>query len=747
MRAAVLTAASVALTSIVLANAWTQRQQFYPSVVYITKSNPSMAVIYLQSLVLVILMGKLMRKVFFGQLRAAEFEHLMERSWYAVTETCLAFTVFKDDFSPKFVALFTLLLFLKSFHWLAEDRVDYMERSPVITILFHLRVLSLALVLASLDMFFIQHAYTSTLTKGPSVQLVFGFEYAILLTIIINLIVKWVLHSIDLHSENPWENKAVFMLYTELFIGFIKVLLYILFFVIMVRIYTLPLFAVRPMYLTMRAFKKAFNDVVLSRRAIHNMNTLYPDATAEELANTDNVCIICREEMTVPSLTKKLPCGHIFHRNCLRSWFQRQQTCPTCRMDVLRASGSATAGAGQPAAAAAQQHGPQQHPQVGQQPAQMIFQQQMAALRNNLEALQRQRQQGQPPAGNTVPQPQAQEAAAPQNPGVPNFMNLMAGGVPPFPFNPPPQPQQQPQTGATTTTIGQSTAPTSNTASSTSPGATAGSPAGGPRPPFMFPPFPFMPFTVPPPQPPPNFSGMSEAELRAMEGTERTNVEARIRCLRNIQVLLDAAVMEMQQYSAVVARHNIVTPVPQTPVSSPPSTSTSGVASSTSASSTSDVASSSATSAVASSLSAVVSSTSGVASTSASGTASNFIEENKPVMRQKCDSTTTSTVVTSSTSSNKSISSSVTSSNISQTSNLSGLRPASETGARPKSSLIVPTSPSIPVQSETLTNGKNNNVNDLKEEDKTDNSDQEQIRQRRLAVFEEQKKRLMKKGT
>ena len=39
---------------------------------------------------------------------------------------------------------------------------------------------------------------------------------------------------------------------------------------------------------------KAFNDVVLSRRAIHNMNTLYPDATAEELESSDNVCIICR---------------------------------------------------------------------------------------------------------------------------------------------------------------------------------------------------------------------------------------------------------------------------------------------------------------------------------------------------------------------------------------------------------------------------------------------------------------------
>ena len=37
------------------------------------------------------------------------------------------------------------------------------------------------------------------------------------------------------------------------------------------------------------------------------------------------------------SSSKKLPCGHIFHTACLRSWFQRQQTCPTCRLNILRA--------------------------------------------------------------------------------------------------------------------------------------------------------------------------------------------------------------------------------------------------------------------------------------------------------------------------------------------------------------------------------------------------------------------------
>ncbi|KAL6267796.1 hypothetical protein P5V15_000867 [Pogonomyrmex californicus] len=65
----------------------------------------------------------------------------------------------------------------------------------------------------------------------------------------------------------------------------------------------------------------------MSGRVIRNMNTLYLDATTEELAATDNFCIIC---------CKKLPYNHIFHTACLRSWFQCQQICPTCRLNTLR---------------------------------------------------------------------------------------------------------------------------------------------------------------------------------------------------------------------------------------------------------------------------------------------------------------------------------------------------------------------------------------------------------------------------
>lgn len=65
-----------------------------------------------------------------------------------------------------------------------------MERSPVIGFLFHMRILSLLMLLAHLDFYFIIHAYQVTMTKGPSVQLVFGFEYAILVIMIVNILIK-----------------------------------------------------------------------------------------------------------------------------------------------------------------------------------------------------------------------------------------------------------------------------------------------------------------------------------------------------------------------------------------------------------------------------------------------------------------------------------------------------------------------------------------------------------------------------
>lgn len=95
------------------------------------------------------------------------------------------------------------------------------------------------------------------------------------------------------------------------------------------------------------------------------------------------------------------------------------------------------------------------------------------------------------------------------------------------------------------------------------------------------PPFPFMsPFPMPPPPIPPNLDTLTDEEIRALEGNERKHVEERIKVinfliyfnslinnfvflfqlLRNIQLLLDASVSLMNQYSVITARLPIVPP-------------------------------------------------------------------------------------------------------------------------------------------------------------------------------------------
>lgn len=98
----------------------------------------------------------------------------------------------------------------------------------------------------------------------------------------------------------------------------------------------------RDLFMTTRSFVKRLSALMKYKQALRDMNR-YPDATADDLGREDT-CIICREEMRPwdPNAgqlerhrPKKLPCGHILHFGCLKSWLERQQVCPTCRSSVV----------------------------------------------------------------------------------------------------------------------------------------------------------------------------------------------------------------------------------------------------------------------------------------------------------------------------------------------------------------------------------------------------------------------------
>ena len=208
-----------------------QRRQFYPTVIYLTTS-VSALVLGNEALVLTLLFGQLCKRFFFGRLREAEVEHLYERSWFAITETCLAMTIFREEFNVRFVALFTALLFLKIFHWLLQDRVASWSRRRPCASSTHARMLLLMATLFALDAAFLYHAVSVSLLRGPSVLLLFAFEYLILASTVCATFSKYALHVNDMRLGGRWDEKGVYLFYLELVTDLFHMLVYLAFFVL-----------------------------------------------------------------------------------------------------------------------------------------------------------------------------------------------------------------------------------------------------------------------------------------------------------------------------------------------------------------------------------------------------------------------------------------------------------------------------------------------------------------------------------
>ena len=271
------------------------------------------------------------------------------------------------------------------------------------------------------------------------------------------------------------------------------------------------------MYLSLRSFKKALNDVIQSRRAIANMNSLYPNATAQDLQDTDNVCIICREEMVgvangqpqpaSGSLAKKLPCGHIFHVSCLRSWFQRQQTCPTCRHDVLRPTSTTRIADGVRQALDRRNNPNVAGPNLGANPDRQQMMMNQMFMANFLMNQMNQRVNNQQPPAPAAPQP------------------------PPTPSEVPPA-SQAPSVSPNTSLPTPSFIP-------------AFVPAGAP---FMMPP-PVMPVA---PQDL-DLSNLSDEDLLRLIRRDREGLEGRLKLYSQSKTLMDAAINNLLLFNSLIA--------------------------------------------------------------------------------------------------------------------------------------------------------------------------------------------------
>ena len=200
----------------VIIRALHQRANFYSACVYLAQSNACLMVKSTSKCFLAFsanvdkiltnlaLLGVCttmlaLQRLFYGPLRPIEVEQLYEKAWFAITETCLAMTIFREEVGGWFLVMFVSLLVGKVWGWIGEGRVDILEQQPPTNPrLFHAR-LSFSLVMSTLfDLYMLRYSIETVLLQArPNMMVMFAFEFAVLTVTSLSTAARY---SISLHE-------------------------------------------------------------------------------------------------------------------------------------------------------------------------------------------------------------------------------------------------------------------------------------------------------------------------------------------------------------------------------------------------------------------------------------------------------------------------------------------------------------------------------------------------------------------
>uniref|UniRef100_A0A8D3A0S3 E3 ubiquitin-protein ligase AMFR n=1 Tax=Scophthalmus maximus TaxID=52904 RepID=A0A8D3A0S3_SCOMX len=286
------------------------------------------------------LIAKTIQYVMFGPLRVSEKQHLKDKFWnFIFYKFIFIFGVLNVQTIEEVVMWclwFSGLIFLHLMVQLCKDRFEYLSFSPSTPMNSHVRVLCL-LVSLLLDCCGLAVVCGLLGASHGMHTLCFMAAECLLVTVRTgHVIMRYSIHLWDLNHPGTWESKGTYVYYSDfimelamLFLDLMHHIHMLLFGNIWLSMASLVIFMqLRYLFHEVQRRVRRHKNYL---RVINNMEARFAVATAEELAANDDDCAICWDTMLT---ARKLPCGHLFHNSCLRSWLEQDTSCPTCRTSL-----------------------------------------------------------------------------------------------------------------------------------------------------------------------------------------------------------------------------------------------------------------------------------------------------------------------------------------------------------------------------------------------------------------------------
>ncbi|XP_062404560.1 E3 ubiquitin-protein ligase AMFR [Sardina pilchardus] len=284
--------------------------------------------------------AKMIQWMIFGALRVSEKQHLKDKFWnFIFYKFIFIFGVLNVQTVEEVVMWclwFAALIFLHLMVQLCKDRFEYLSFSPTTPLGSHMRVMSLlaGLLLSCCGLGVLCGLWAPA--HGMHTLSFMAAECMLVTVRTGHVIMRYSIHLWDLNHEGTWEGKGSHIYYTDFVMEMVMLSLdlmhhihMLLFGNIWLSMASLVIF-MQLRYLfheVQRRLRRHKNYL----RVIDNMEARFAVATAEELAANNDDCAICWDTMHT---ARKLPCGHLFHNSCLRSWLEQDTSCPTCRLPL-----------------------------------------------------------------------------------------------------------------------------------------------------------------------------------------------------------------------------------------------------------------------------------------------------------------------------------------------------------------------------------------------------------------------------
>lgn len=203
----------------------------------------------------------------------------------------------------------------------------------------HGKIVTLLLILLCADflVFYWSMHIRSEFTKDQ-LFLVFS-ECFSLFVVAIGALIKYGTYYVDnVYFSGTWEHRGSYSYYTDLFSKSIILMVSLIYYVTVLHLHGVSLNIFFDILIIIRlvvilvSLRTKFIAYQNYRQLSNHIANLYKPLSAEEIEEYNDDCAICRDPMLA---ALRLPCGHIFHTTCLRSWLEHNHNCPTCRFALI----------------------------------------------------------------------------------------------------------------------------------------------------------------------------------------------------------------------------------------------------------------------------------------------------------------------------------------------------------------------------------------------------------------------------